>query len=49
LEEVHVTLLQDNRGKYRAFITNIHLGGKSIGWDVARRARELVRKSRSFT
>ncbi|MEN3285704.1 MAG: hypothetical protein V7634_4 [Bradyrhizobium sp.] len=36
-----VTLLQENRGKYRALITDIHLGGKSMGWDVAKRAREL--------
>ena len=35
------TLLQDNNGKYRALITDIHLGGKPMGWEVAKRAREL--------
>jgi DNA-binding response OmpR family regulator len=39
-----VTLLLDNRRKYRALITDIHLGGKSMGWDVAKRARELDQK-----
>jgi DNA-binding response OmpR family regulator len=39
--EAAITLLGDNEGKYRALITDIHLGGKSMGWDVARRAREL--------
>jgi DNA-binding response OmpR family regulator len=39
--EAAITLLGDNKGKYRALITDIHLGGKSMGWDVARRAREL--------
>jgi DNA-binding response OmpR family regulator len=36
-----VKLLEGNEGKYRALITDIHLGGKSMGWDVAKRAREL--------
>jgi DNA-binding response OmpR family regulator len=42
--ETAVTLLQNNRGKYRALITDIHLAGKPIGWDVAKRARELSRE-----
>jgi CheY-like chemotaxis protein len=42
--ETAVTLLQNNRGKYRALITDIHLGGKPMGWEVAKRARELSRE-----
>lgn len=39
--EEAITLLQSDKAKYRALITDIHLKGKLTGWDVARRAREL--------
>jgi DNA-binding response OmpR family regulator len=39
--ETAITLLQANKGKYRALITDIYFGGKSMGWEVAKRAREL--------
>ncbi|SFJ73045.1 response regulator [Bradyrhizobium sp. Gha] len=40
--EEAVTLLQGDESKYRALVTDIHLRGKLNGWDVSRRARELV-------
>src|ERR1700759_4858283 len=37
-----VELLDASEGKYRALVTDIHLGsGKVDGWDVARHAREI--------
>ena len=39
-EEV-VTLLQGNRQRYRALVTDINLLGKMDGWEVARQAREI--------
>jgi len=39
--EEAVTLLQDNKEKYRALITDINLLGRLDGWEVARRAREI--------
>jgi CheY-like chemotaxis protein len=42
--EAAVKLLEDNEGKYRALITDIHLGVRVMGWDVAKRARELNRE-----
>jgi len=39
--EQAITLLQGDRAKYRALITDVHLSGKLSGWDVAKRAREL--------
>jgi DNA-binding response OmpR family regulator len=36
-----VALLEKNHNKYRALITDINLNGDLIGWDVAKRAREL--------
>jgi DNA-binding response OmpR family regulator len=39
--ETAIPLLQANKGKYRALITDIYFGGKSMGWEVAKRAREL--------
>jgi len=36
-----VTLLQGNNGKYRALVTDIDLGGRINGWEVAKRAREI--------
>lgn len=39
--EEAITLLQSDKTKYRALITDIHLKGKLTGWDVAKRAREL--------
>lgn len=39
--EEAVRLLQSDKTKYRALITDIHLKGKLSGWDVAKRAREL--------
>lgn len=41
--EEAVALLQGGDGKsYRALITDINLAGDLAGWDVARRARELL-------
>jgi CheY-like chemotaxis protein len=40
--EEAITLLQGQRDKYRALLTDIHLRGKLTGWDVAKRARELT-------
>src|SRR5436190_3511726 len=39
--EEAVTLLQGNKGKYRALVTDINLIGKLDGWEVAKRAREI--------
>jgi len=39
--EEAVTLLQGQRGKYRALVTDIHLRGKMDGWEVAQHAREI--------
>lgn len=39
--EEAVTLLQDDREKYRALITDINLLGRLDGWEVAKRAREI--------
>jgi CheY-like chemotaxis protein len=39
--EEAVTLLQGDKEKYRALITDIHLSGTLDGWEVAKRAREL--------
>lgn len=38
--EEAITLLQGDNG-YRALVTDINLGGKLTGWEVATRAREL--------
>jgi len=39
--EEAVNLLQDQKGKYRALVTDIHLRGKMDGWEVAQHAREI--------
>ena len=39
--EEAVTLLQSDREKYRALVTDINLLGRLDGWEVARRAREI--------
>jgi DNA-binding response OmpR family regulator len=39
--EEAITLLQGERTKYHALITDVNLSGNLTGWDVARRAREL--------
>jgi CheY-like chemotaxis protein len=39
--EEAVTLLQGNRGHYRALVSDINLKGTIDGWDVARQAREI--------
>lgn len=39
--EEGITLLQGNKGKYRALVTDINLLGRFDGWEVARRAREI--------
>jgi CheY-like chemotaxis protein len=39
--EEAATLLQGQRGKYRALVTDIHLRGKMDGWEVAQHAREI--------
>lgn len=36
-----VTLLRGHKGKYRALVTDIDLGGTMSGWEVARHAREI--------
>jgi len=36
-----ITLLQDNKSKYRAVVTDINLRGKIDGWEVGRSAREI--------
>lgn len=39
--EEAITLLQHDRDRYRALVTDINLGGELTGWEVATRAREL--------
>jgi len=39
--EEAVTLLQGNKGKYRALVTDIDLRGRINGWEIAKRAREI--------
>jgi DNA-binding response OmpR family regulator len=39
--EEALTLLQDNKGKYRALVTDINLLGRIDGWEVAKHAREI--------
>lgn len=39
--EEAVTLLQSDKDKYRALVTDINLLGRLDGWEVARRAREI--------
>jgi CheY-like chemotaxis protein len=39
--EEAITLLQADKSKHRALITDIDLRGTLTGWDVAKRAREL--------
>ncbi len=39
--EEAVTLLNGNRGKYRALVTDIQLRGVMDGWQVAKKAREI--------
>jgi len=39
--EEAITLLQDDKSKYRALVTDINLCGKLDGWEVGHRAREF--------
>ena len=39
--EEAITLLQDDKSKYRAVVTDINLLGKLDGWEVGRSAREI--------
>jgi DNA-binding response OmpR family regulator len=39
--EEAATLLIGNKGQYHALVTDIGLRGRSDGWEVARRAREI--------
>jgi CheY-like chemotaxis protein len=39
--EEAITLLQNDKSKYRALVTDINLRGKRDGWEVGHRAREL--------
>ena len=39
--EEAITLLQDDKSKYRAVVTDINLLGKIDGWEVGRSAREI--------
>ena len=39
--EEAITLLQVNKSKYRALVTDINLLGRADGWEVARAAREI--------
>jgi len=39
--EEAITLLNGKADAYRALVTDIHLGGKIDGWEVARSAREI--------
>jgi DNA-binding response OmpR family regulator len=39
--EEAVTLLNGNKGKYRALVTDIQLRGVIEGWEVAKKAREI--------
>lgn len=36
-----MTLLQSNKGNYRALVTDINLPGEVDGWAIAKQAREL--------
>ena len=38
--EEAITLLQDDKSKYRAVVTDINLRGELDGWEVGRSARE---------
>ena len=40
--EEAVTLLQSDPSRFRAIITDVNLAGRFDGWEVARRARELI-------
>lgn len=40
--EEAVTLIRGDKSRYRALVTDINLRGKLNGWEVARRAREVV-------
>jgi CheY-like chemotaxis protein len=42
--EEAVTLLKGNGVKYRVLITDINLRGRLNGWEVAKQAREFVRR-----
>jgi DNA-binding response OmpR family regulator len=39
--EEAITLLQSNKGKYRALVTDINLIGRIDGWEIAKHAREI--------
>lgn len=39
--EEAVTLLRENKGRYRVLVTDINLEGKMDGWEVAQHAREI--------
>ena len=39
--EEAVTLLNGDKGRYVALVTDINLSGELEGWDVAKRAREI--------
>ena len=39
--EEALSLLQRQKGKYRALVTDINLTGKMDGWEVAQHAREI--------
>ena len=39
--EEAITLLKGQKGKFRALVTDINLRGKTDGWEVAQRAREI--------
>jgi DNA-binding response OmpR family regulator len=39
--EEALTLLKGNKGKYRALVTDINLGGRIDGWEIAQQAREI--------
>jgi DNA-binding response OmpR family regulator len=41
--EEALTLLMGKKGRYRALVTDIHLRGKTDGWEVAQRVREIDR------
>jgi DNA-binding response OmpR family regulator len=40
--EEAVSLLKSHKDRYRALVTDINLKGKTDGWEVARRAREIA-------
>jgi CheY-like chemotaxis protein len=39
--EEAVALLEGDKAKYRALLTDVHLAGTLTGWDLAKHAREL--------